>query len=248
MKNWIRSLVYPAKHEKLTDENIMRMILPSVIGIILCMVCLAGATWAWFSATVQTQPQSIAAANYDIEVLIENADKTVEKSEKGYMLSANTEYTVTLTATGTAKEFGGYCVINHGDAEPFYTCRILPENTITFTLIPEKEAEYDFVVKWGPLTADSNIKNGDTVGKKQSENSGAQNNPSSEGTDTSAVEQTGSENSAEAQGTSEPQDTSDVPSTAETSGSSDTAESSESSTASEKTDSQDASDTSDLQE
>lgn len=72
MKPWIKFALYIPRHSKSTDENILRLLVPSLLGILLCMICLAGTTWAWFTASVQTQPQTIEAANYDIAVSITN--------------------------------------------------------------------------------------------------------------------------------------------------------------------------------
>ena len=72
MKPWIKFALHIPRHSKSTDENILRLLVPSLLGILLCMICLAGTTWAWFTASVQTQPQTIEAANYDIAVSITN--------------------------------------------------------------------------------------------------------------------------------------------------------------------------------
>lgn len=73
MKRFVKNLFYIPRHEKPTDQNIARLLMPSVIGIIICMICLAGATWAWFSSDVQIKPQTIKAASFDVLVSISAA-------------------------------------------------------------------------------------------------------------------------------------------------------------------------------
>ena len=68
MKQWIKTVLYSPQHTKLTDENILRLLLPSFVGILICMICLAGATWAWFSASATSAGNTIAAADYKISV------------------------------------------------------------------------------------------------------------------------------------------------------------------------------------
>lgn len=166
MKQWIKSALYVPKHSKPTDENILRLLMPSFLGMILCMVFLAGTTWAWFSASVQTQPQTIEAANYDITVVVKDGNnQPLEKTEKGYLLSANAEYTITLTAGGTAKEFGGYCIVRCEEAT-LYTTQLRPGDTLPFTLIPEKEGIYTFTGVWGSYSDKPDITNGCTIGRK----------------------------------------------------------------------------------
>lgn len=100
--HWIKSLFYTPKHTKTSDDNILRLLLPSIAGSLLCMVCLAGTTWAWFSASIQTAPQTITAANFAVTVSIENdKGQSVEAQNGQYNLTAGVEYTVTLTAGGT---------------------------------------------------------------------------------------------------------------------------------------------------
>lgn len=162
MKEWLKSIFYTAKHSKPTDENIMRLLLPSFLGIVLCMVCLAGSTWAWFSASISTSPQTIEAANFDIAVTVNG--KPVSSP---VTLEAGQKYTVTLTATGNAPS-GGYCEVK-GGAVPLYTETILPDRSLTFTLIPEKDAVYTFTAIWGRYSGEPDITNGCTIGAEQPE-------------------------------------------------------------------------------
>ena len=106
MKEWLKRIFYMPKHSKPTDENIQRLLVPSVVGIALCMICLAGSTWAWFSASVQTAPQTIEAANFDIAVTVND-----ELVPSPVTLEAGQQYTVTLTAIGNAPS-GGYCEVD----------------------------------------------------------------------------------------------------------------------------------------
>lgn len=162
MKNRIKTVLYTPKHSKSTDENIMRLLLPSFVGIILCMVCLAGSTWAWFSTSVQTSPQTITAGNYDIKVDISPDPAPAEGG--GYSLEPYHSYTVTLTASGTAPS-GGYCKIEGGVA-PLYTTQLKPGESLTFSLIPEIKVIYTFTAVWGEYSGTADITNGGTIGQK----------------------------------------------------------------------------------
>ena len=163
MKKWIKSALYIPKHTKPTDSNIMRLLLPSFLGIVLCMICLAGMTWAWFSASVQTAPQTITAANYDITVTV--TDEEGESVSLNKLLIAGQAYTVKLMATGTAKKFGGYCVVPSGGTS-LYTVSLKPDDSLTFTLIPPENATYTFTAVWGSYSGKPNIQDGCTVGEK----------------------------------------------------------------------------------
>lgn len=165
MKQWLKSIFYTAKHQKPTDDNILRLFLSSFVGIILCMACLAGSTWAWFSATVQTVPQTIEAANYDISAAV--TDASGQPVPSGQPLEAGQKYTVTLTAAGTALS-GGYCKVE-GGTNPLYTVTLLPGKTLTFTLIPETKTAYTFTAVWGEYSGGADITDGCTIGTEQPE-------------------------------------------------------------------------------
>lgn len=162
MKQWLKEIFYAPKHSKPTDENIMRLLLPSFVGIVICMVCLAGSTWAWFSASVQTAPQTIEAASFDISAAI--TDEDGEPVSPGQPLRAGQTYTVTLTASGTAPS-GGYCKVEGGE-KTLYTARLKPGNTLTFSLIPEKDGLYTFTGVWGEYSGAADITDGITIGQK----------------------------------------------------------------------------------
>ena len=167
MKRRLNAIFYQSKHAKPTDENIFRLLLPSIVGILLCLVCLAGTTWAWFSASVQTPPQTITTAHFDISVSIVDGsnEAVIETAEGGYSLSENTAYTVKLTAVGTAREYGGYCVVKGGVA-PHYTTPLLPGATLSFTLIPDTTAVYTFTAVWGKCSNAADITADCTIGQE----------------------------------------------------------------------------------
>lgn len=175
MKRWIKSRLGNLNHTGPTDDNILRLLAPSFAGLVVCAVCLAGTTWAWFSASVQAPLQKTATASYEIAVSISDGSGMLEKTAKGsYSLTEDVEYQVTLKAQGTANEFGGYCAIGlEGAEEPlFHTCQIIPGNSLTFTMIPDKADVYTFTAVWGeyPGTADR-LENGAVVGQKQPDKS-----------------------------------------------------------------------------
>lgn len=183
MKQWKKSLLYTPKHTKPTDKNLMRLFLPSIVGILICMVCLAGTTWAWFSASVQTGAQTITAASFNVEVAI---TPTPVKSEGGkYTLAGNTAYTVTLTATGTADEIGGYCIVGKAAGDKHYTTsQIKPGGSLQFTLIPEADGIYTFTAVWGKYSGKADISAGAVIGQEQASGSGTE--PSNQPTEDTA--------------------------------------------------------------
>ena len=100
---------YTKQPQKAAEVNIMRLMLPSILGMLLCAVCLAGTTWAWFTATSSVDKNiGIEAAKFTVDVKFDSNDD-VTRSGDTYNITANKEYQVTLKATGTASE--GYCSV-----------------------------------------------------------------------------------------------------------------------------------------
>ncbi len=67
---WLKKMFYINETEKVTEKIFLRAMISSVLGIILCTVCLAGMTWAWFSDSVTNRSSTITSANFSVEVTV----------------------------------------------------------------------------------------------------------------------------------------------------------------------------------
>ena len=168
LKHWYRSLVsfirsLEPRHAKPTDANILRLLLPAAMGIVVCMICMAGMTWAWFSASIQSAPQTVTAANFDMEITVKTAGDTVTdvtpEADGSYSLQAGT-YQVMLEATGSSQK-GGYCVLKVGQ-NSYYTDHIYMDNpTMSFTLqIEDASVNCVFIAAWGTCSFEPSIVSG----------------------------------------------------------------------------------------
>ena len=57
--------------DKLTDKAFSRMMLTSVLGILVCLVCLCSTTWAWFTADVSNNSNTIGTGQFNLEVSVD---------------------------------------------------------------------------------------------------------------------------------------------------------------------------------
>ncbi|MGN1095932.1 MAG: hypothetical protein ACI4QR_06045 [Eubacteriales bacterium] len=124
------------KREITPDKLFHRLMIPSVLGILLCGVCLIGLTWAWFSDSASGNVKNLTTSNYNITVQItsENDNMSVNQNTDGsYTLSHGKKYNVTLTAAGNAST--GYCKIKLNDRD-FYTTQlpVSTSNTLSFMI------------------------------------------------------------------------------------------------------------------
>lgn len=144
------------KGEAAAESSVWKMLLPSVLGIIVCTICLAGMTWAWFTSGVQSQ-STISAKEYSLKetITVQNAKSgALEKSADGnYTLAENTTYVVKLKPSVTPKS-GGYCMLRitpaDGSEAVYYTQALKAETEFSFTISNgNKKATCQLIAAWG---------------------------------------------------------------------------------------------------
>ncbi len=164
--------VLASKNDKDADQNIIHLLLPSLFGIILCMVLLASTTWAYFIATLPPTNVKIEAANFDVMVEmsiidIDTNEKTITlpREDGTYSLEAGKTYNVNLTAQGSAST--GYCIMlikfdgNSNDYK-YYTNQISQAECMSFILVPNQNTQCSFEPNWGKYSGTYDISNGET--------------------------------------------------------------------------------------
>lgn len=142
------------KVKKERKDSLVPLLLPSLLGIFICTVCVCGMTWAWYTASVETPTQKLTSACYEVTVeSVTGADGTeISPIENGsYSLAQGNTYTVILTASGTVKECGGYCLIQNDAGDKTYTQTFKPGESITVQFKPNTSGSYTFSGVWGSL-------------------------------------------------------------------------------------------------
>lgn len=174
--------VYPvffhrAKHaakEKRSD-GLMHILVPSMLAICICAICLCGASWAWFTASTSAGTTAIQSSSYKLSYQVgeDTAATELTEADNTYTLTADTTL-ITLKATGTAGATG-YCGIKIGD-ETYYTEQIFVNNTsgFTFTVNAAAGTEITLTPKWGTYSHDATLHNGDVIPATGSQQSNTQ--------------------------------------------------------------------------
>lgn len=141
------------REKKERKDSLVPLLLPSVLGIFICMICVCGMTWAWYSASIETPSQKLTAAYYEVTVVsVESSNNTVTPQNGGYNLTQGNTYTIKLTADGSVKECGGYCLIqNTAAGVKVYTQTFKPGDSITVLFTPSADGRYTFTGVWGSL-------------------------------------------------------------------------------------------------
>lgn len=142
----------------------IRLLLPSLHGIVICVMCLASVTWAFFSMSINNTGNIIKTAKYDVEIEISGSDSGFAKME-GYSLLVEEGklYDVRIKAMGSAELFGGYCIVSAGDAIG-HTGQMVPGKELEFSMFfPGTGSRYvEFIPNWGLYRLE--ISAGDEIG------------------------------------------------------------------------------------
>ena len=160
----------------ITEERLKAVLLPSFLSIILSVILLCGMTWAWFETTKAGSTEPIRTAEYGMTVTVSKGGVAEIGGDYGnggkrYILAADIDYTVVLTATGTAKT--GFCIMSFPaeNAEgitvtkELYSAQMPSGSSITFTFRLAKATEVNFMPQWGTSARSEapDIENGKTI-------------------------------------------------------------------------------------
>lgn len=149
-----------AERGRVTDAAMTRAIAASVIGIMLCMACLIGTTWAWYSASLTSGENEITVANFAVDVTItpQNGEDTatpIQATDGTYTLTGG-NYTVKLSVnSSTGSATTGFCQVL-ANGTPYYTGDFNSE--FTFTIKVEGSADVKFTPMWGICPTGEGIK------------------------------------------------------------------------------------------
>lgn len=161
-------------NENIADRAFVQSIAVSVVGILLCIVALCSATYAWFVADISSQ-NTISAAYFDLDVTVYDitqivATQTVAEGENGtesqttptlvevlpvsgeYELKAGHSYQVMLTMSKAATASKGYCdvvVMANGATYRTETITNEGEKSFQFVIQTESTIKIIFLPKWG---------------------------------------------------------------------------------------------------
>ena len=155
------------KKEKQND-NIYRLLLPSLIAICVCTICLSTASWAWFTSTTSTSISSIKSSTYNLSYKVTKIsdDNTETTFVNNTLISTDNDnddyydatittgdagtYIITLSVAGT-ENASGYCVVKIGDTI-YYTNKIAIGSTYSFNV--PVNSQIMLISKWGELPAE----------------------------------------------------------------------------------------------
>ncbi len=154
----IRRVLMYGKHykENVEKDCLVRLMLPSVIGICLCAVCMAGGSYAWFTASHSLPTQTIVSANYTVEILVNGKGVSLTDNAYNTNLEAG-DYNITIIGAGSATT--GYCAVTLGETT-YRTLQIEKGKQITLEVKIYESTKLSIEPKWGELnTTETRLEN-----------------------------------------------------------------------------------------
>lgn len=164
--NW-KETFYTGKREHPQEKkpaSLTALLMPSLLGTAICLVCLCSLTWAWFTATQNSGVQPIQSATATVTASLN--DTALGELKVGEPRSLNGTGTLTLHMEGDAQY--AYVVIKVGDTE--YHTNYLTADGYTITV---NESGAALTLCWGKQDNQSGtavVENGGSVGTAQSSN------------------------------------------------------------------------------
>ena len=113
--NW-KETFYTGKREHPQEKkpaSLTALLMPSLLGVAICLVCLCSLTWAWFTATQNSGVQPIQSATATVTASLN--DTALGELKVGEPCSLNGTGKLTLHMAGDAQY--AYVVIKVGDTE-----------------------------------------------------------------------------------------------------------------------------------
>ena len=132
MKNF-----FDCKDEKITEKAFSQSLIISVVSILLCIVALCSATYAWFTGETTSGSNTLMSGSFDVKITVsELVDgvasataieaKSNNEGKYTYKLQTGTyEISLALTEDSTVK---GHCVVTIGN-DTQHTDAIIGTNT-----------------------------------------------------------------------------------------------------------------------
>ena len=172
----VYSALHGGRHARATQKSIMRMLVPMILGLSVCLVSLSGLTYAWFTATLQGTTQTIRTAAFRVEVTVkqgENSEPVAADDKGNYAIKAGKAYTFTMKAAADNTASRGYCKLllkkaGESAGTPYYTATFEKNDTYTLTMTPESDMTVTVEPLWGKIEKQtpsvSVVENNKTIG------------------------------------------------------------------------------------
>ena len=116
------------EQKKVTEKDLHRVLLTSICSILLCISCLAGSTWAWFTASIENKDNTIEIARPGVVLKVDDADYAegqvlsdayhklyIEHGNEADHVAKKSTLYVTITVSYDGNKIRTYTVLNEAN-------------------------------------------------------------------------------------------------------------------------------------
>ncbi len=151
---YISNIYQKGKNYIQNNKDLLQVVLPSILAGVVCIACLLGGTYAWFSMSSSSNVGNIKTSSYTLHTTVITGENNLEPVNGFYALEANVSYTISITAQGTSPS--GFVNVQIGE-HLFNTVTLLQGETISFTITPTQNSNLSLIPVWGLNKISTNV-------------------------------------------------------------------------------------------
>lgn len=122
--------------EETKKDGLSYMLAPSILGLCICMICLCGTSWAWFTATQSSGVATIKTGQYRTLTTVSQGGTALTPDENGkYRLEGNGTYQVEIKVLDESTATTGFANVSLEEIDSL-------ENTLEYYTVPIMKSEY----------------------------------------------------------------------------------------------------------
>lgn len=135
VKKVYRFLLCRRKKDKQKDD-VYHVLAPSLLSLCICMICLCGTSWAWFTAMQSSGVATIKTGQYRTLTTVSQGGTALTPDENGkYRLEGNGTYQVEINVSDESTATTGFANVSLEEIDSL-------ENTLEYYTAPITKSEY----------------------------------------------------------------------------------------------------------
>lgn len=175
----IRDLFTVPEGQKVTEKHLRRVLISSVCSILLCMSCLVGTTWAWFTVSIENTDNAIVIAKVTADVTIKTGEEVIPEPANGSYELQKGDYAVAVSLENDATKSDSFgnrtgtvylviSVVKADETSAYYYIQTANNSEEIDLIINDDSATISFSVSWlKPAAADPIEENALSIGNAQ---------------------------------------------------------------------------------
>ena len=145
-----------------SDHKFNRLFLSSVLAMLICIFALCSTSYAWFSASISSEKNSLKSACFSLDVTVIDLQSDISLTTDGslYRLAEGKRYCITLKKSEETTASQGHCAVLIGQSA---FCTEIFQADFSFFIYAIAETTVAFDARIGYSAEPDLIENGETL-------------------------------------------------------------------------------------